>query len=221
VRNEQASWEDLASRFRASPERVRLALDVRGLDVPAGDEGRRDRTSTSAPLDEAERVRLAVLRDRAEPGETLGTLGLDELLRVCATHEEGHLCDRSRFLPLSKRWPRALALLANCGFSPQRVQEELEYRAQLTAIASAHDPRVPLAQVLDGVQGGFGATPHAAGYARLLADLLDVLDRSVQAGALPRLDRDRTLVHQLHRLAPDEVRAIARELARRKRMIGG
>lgn len=219
VRNELASWEELARTFGDDAERVRLALDVRGLAASADEDAIRERTSTSALLDEAERVRLAVLRDRARDGAALGAITLDELLQVCAVHEEGHLCDRTRYLPLSRHWPRALALLANQGFSPLRVQEELEVRAQLTALASAPDPRVPLAQVLDGVENGYGATPHAAGYARLLDEFLRVLDREVLRGGYATLARDRTLVHQLHRLTADEVRAIAVTLAREKRMV--
>ncbi len=221
MRNELASWDSLARVFGASAERVRLALDVRGLSASAGEDGARERTSTSALLDEAERVRLAVLRDRAQPGAALGTITLDELLAVCAAHEEGHLCDRTRYLPLWTHWPRALALLANQGFSPQRVQEELEFRAQLTALASAPDPRVALSQILDGVEGQLAATPHAAGYARLLDEFLAVLDREVQRGALPEIASDRTLVHQLHRLAPEDVRRLAVDLARQKRMVDG
>jgi len=221
VRHELSSWEAVARVFGTSAERVQLALDVRGLVASAGEDGARERTSTSALLDEAERVRLAVLRDRAQPGQALGTITLEELLVVCATHEEGHLCDRTRYLPLWKNWPAALMLLANQGFSPQRVQEELEFRAQLTALAASPDPRVPLAQVLDGVEGGLGATPHASGYARLLHEYLQVLDRAVQRGEFPAIARDRTLVHQLHRLAPEDVRRIAVDLARRKRMVDG
>lgn len=221
VRHEQDTWESLARRFAASRERVRRALDVRGLETEPGDEGRRARVSTSALLDESERVRLAVLADRAREGAVLGSIGLDELVRVSAAHEEGHLCDRTRFLPLWKRWPRALSLAMSQGFSPRAIQEELEYRAQLTALAVVPDPRVPLAQVLDGVEGGFDATPHAAGYARLLADFLEILDARVQAGDVPDLAPDRTLAHQLHRLSAEDVRAIALRLAHEKHMVEG
>jgi hypothetical protein len=224
VRSEVASWAELAQSFRGAPERVRLALGVQGLAVTAGEAGRKERIATSSLLDQAERVRLAVLHDRAPRGDDvaageLGRVELDELLATSGAHEEGHLCDRTRFLPLSKRWPRALALLLDCGFSPRRVQEELEYRAQLTAIAAVADPRVPLAQVLDGVEGGTSVTPHAAGYARLLDDLVAMLDDEMERGAFPSLARDRTLVHQLHHLTPEEVRALAVALAKRKRMV--
>jgi len=219
VRHELVRWDALARRFAASRERVRRALDVRGLETDSGDEGRRARVSTSALLDESERVRLAVLVDRAPDGEVLGSVTLDELVRVSAAHEEGHLCDRTRFLPLAKRWPRALVLALNQGFSPRAIQEELEYRAQLTALAVVPDPRIALAQVLDGVEGGFDATPHAAGYARLLAEFLDVLDARVQAGDMPQIAPDRTLAHQLHVLGPEDVRVIALQLARKKRMV--
>jgi hypothetical protein len=219
VRHELVAWERLVRAFGTDRARVDRALAVRGLAARAGEEGVRQRTSASALLDESERVRLAVLRDRAASDAALGSVTLDEMIEVCSTHEEGHLCDRTRFLPLSKHWPRALALLANAGFSAERVQEDLEYRAQLTALASIPDPRLALAQILDGVEGGFGATPHAAGYARLLDDFLLLLDGEVQRGAFQGIAPDRTLAHQLHVLRPEDVRTVALALARRKRMV--
>ena len=54
-------------------------------------------------------------------------MSLDELIEVTATHEEGHLLDRTRFLPLSKHWGAALLFLLESGFSPTRVAESLPY----------------------------------------------------------------------------------------------
>ena len=102
------------------------------------------------------------------------------------------------------------------GFTARAVQEELELRAQLTVLCVADDPRIPLAQALEGAEGGSDATPHAQGYLRLVEGFLGVLDRRVQAGELAALAPDRTLVHQLHLLGPEDVRAIALELARAK-----
>jgi hypothetical protein len=219
VRGELAAWAALQRAFTASPERVAAALAVEGLVVPPGEAGQRERVSAAAPLDEGSRVRLALLRERAPAGATLGELGLDELLEASAVHEEGHLCDRERFLPLARHALPALGLLLDCGLSPQRVAEELEYRAQLTALACARDPRLPLAQVLDGVQGGSDLTAHTQGYERLLADFLRTLDAELARGAFPAIARDRTLLHQLHRLSAEDVRAVATALARRKRML--
>lgn len=233
VRDESEHWRALARGFDGPGARakVREVLDERGLALANGasdpERRSRERRSSQALLGEAQRVRLAVLAERGGPdgkaGESgrLGEVSLDELVAVTATHEEGHLCDRTRFLPLTKRFAAAFAFALECGFSPQRVQEMLEYRAQLTALCDAADPRIPLAQVLDAAESVAGSiTPHAAGYARLLDDLLGVLDDAIErdASAYPALDRGRTLVHQLHWLGAEEVRQLSRALAHKKRM---
>lgn len=210
-----------STALAAAAQRIDDVLAVRGLELRERDEAARtaERRSSAALLGEAQRVRLALLRDRARPGEVLGAVGIDELVAVTSAHEEGHLCDRTRFLPIWKHLGAVLAFALECGFSPQRIQEQLEYRAQLTCLAEAADPRIPLAQILDAAEGGGnGITPHAAGYARLLDDLLGVVDELAAKGdgAFARLDRERTLVHQLHALAPEDVRRAARELARRR-----
>jgi hypothetical protein len=102
------------------------------------------------------------------------------------------------------------------------VAERLEYRAELVAICDSPDPRVPLAQVLDAADGGgIGPTAHAAGYEELLEDLLGVLDDEAQrdAASFPAVDPGRTLVQQLHRLAPEEIRRLARELASKRGLV--
>ncbi|MBI5364557.1 MAG: hypothetical protein HZA53_15375, partial [Planctomycetes bacterium] len=191
------------------------ALD-RGLD---GDARARARRAGAALHGEALRVRLAHLRDRAGAEVLLGETTLDELVLVTATHEEGHLCDRARFLPIWKHLGAAFAFALECGFSPARIQEELEYRAQLTALAEVPEPRIPLAQILDAAESGSnGVTPHASAYARLLDDLLQVLDEAIERepGRFATIDRDRTLAHQLHVLGAEDVRRVARILAKKK-----
>jgi hypothetical protein len=228
VRGERSLYAALRASFSGpdAPAHVAQALAVGGFRLEvSGDEERcrRERTRAGAALGEASRVRLAILRDRAKPGEgVLGDVSLDELALVTGTHEEGHLTDRTRYLPISKHWAEALRFLAQCGFSPTKVAEQLEYRAELVALADSPDPRVPLAQVLDAADGGGrGPTAHAAGYEELLEDLLGLLDEGVVKDPTrwPRIDAGRTLVQQLHRLTPDEVRALARELAARKRLV--
>jgi len=151
----------------------------------------------------------------------LGDVGLDELVTVTSTHEEGHLCDRTRFLPLGKHLGAGFLFLLDCGFSPKRVTEMLEYRAQLTCLCDSPDPRVPLAQVLDAAeQGPSGITPHGSGYTLLLSDLLDVFDAALarDPNQFPRIDPGFTLAHQLHKLGAEEVRTLALSLAHKKRL---
>jgi hypothetical protein len=107
--------------------------------------------------------------------------------------------------------------LFSAGFSATRVSEILEYRAQLTCIAVATDPRVPLAQVLDSVESGPSSlTPHAAGYARLFDDWLAVLDEVVRRDekSFSKIDRGHTLAHQIHKLSAEDVRRVALILAK-------
>jgi hypothetical protein len=233
VRGELSQFTALRATFSGpdTAARVERALSVQGFPVDAsGDEDvrRRDRTRTGAALGEAGRVRLALLYDRRHetPDKELelGEMTLDELALDTGIHEEGHLTDRTRFLPLSKHWRSALLFLVQCGFSPTKVAERLEYRAELVALADAPDPRVPLAQVLDAAEsGGRGPTAHAAGYEELLENFLDVLDEELGAnpGRYPEIDAGRTLVHQLHRLPPASVRDLARALAGKKGLIRG
>jgi hypothetical protein len=157
----------------------------------------------------------------ADRAPRLGEVGLDELIAVTTTHEEGHLCDRTRYLPLGKHVGPVFLFLLDCGFSPRKVTEMLEYRAQLTSLCDSPDPRVPLAQVLDAAeQGPSGITPHASGYAQLLSDLLEVFDDELtrHPTEFPGIDPGYTLAHQLHHLRAEEVRRLALRLAHKKRL---
>lgn len=225
VRRERGPWAQAQESFLGTEDRVRLAraLASRGLELTASSERERDRERTGATilLGEADRVRLAILRDRArERGNrdlARPLIGLDELLELTSLHEQGHLCDRTRFLPLSRNLPAALGFLMRTGFGPASIARRLEYRAQLIALAEAPDPRLPLVSILQAAEGGgTGITPHAAAYAELLADLLETLDREVEREpeAWPGIDREHVLVHQLHFLTVPQVRRLAREQAR-------
>jgi tetratricopeptide (TPR) repeat protein len=229
VRGELGTYRALAAEFEGEGAAARLAtvLGTSGLPLESKHEENRraERRRMGMGLGEANRVRLAILRDAApgEGGTPLGEMKLERLVVATATHEEGHLIDRTRFLPISQHWGEALAFLFDCGFSPTRVAERLEYRAQLVALCDAPDPRIVLAQTLDAVDSDARGptTAHAAGYADLLEDLLIVLDERLAAKGedYPELDPSRTLVHQLHRLPGSTVREIARRLAKQKGMV--
>ncbi len=218
VRRERTPWERVAREFfdARGSERARAALASRGLSLRTSrersEQRRVERRDASILLGAADRVRLAVLLERVERGAA-PEVTLDELIAITAAHEEGHLCDRGRFLPLGRNWLGALRLLAQSGFSPEGVARRLEYRAQLTAMCVVEDPRLPLVAVLAaGDSNGPSLTPHAAAYRELLADLLARLDADLERDAKrwPALDPDRVLAHQLHRLGPEDVRRLAR-----------
>jgi tetratricopeptide (TPR) repeat protein len=251
VRRDRDQWLELQREFAGgqNEERARLALSGRGLTLETPREHgllrRAERRSIGSLLGEADRMRVAVLRDRMaalatapSPEEAAlagkrpaavsessnlrawnhALVGLDELVEITALHEEGHLCDRTRFLPLSRHFLRVLRFLFSVGFSPNAVAERLEYRAQLIAICESKDPRIACAEVLRACEGDIavGITPHAGAYHMLLADLVGTLDRELERHPKdwPQIDPNYVLAHQFHWLGPEQVRKLALKLAK-------
>ena len=171
-------------------------------------------------LGEGERLALAVQRDR-------GAIRFEQLLEYTAVHEEGHLTDRERFLPLGENWPQVLRFLVESNFSGQRVMERLEYRAELVALCVLEEPRIALAEVLGHVEageaGGGGTTPHASGYALLLRDLTALAAervRGAKGGEWGGLRADAYLRWQWHRIEPAALRELALDLAAAEGLVG-
>lgn len=226
IRRERSPWIEFERRFYSErgAERIERALATRGLQLATSrehvDQRRAERRAATMLLGEGDRVRLAVIADRRARGEKGPGISLDELLDATATHEEAHLCDRTRFLPFSRHLWRAVKLFAKSGMTPEGVARRLEYRAQLVALCDVADPRVPLVSVLRSAEGGTSGdvTPHGAAYRELLSDLLFTLEAALEREpqAWPELDPDHVLVHQLHLLSPEAVRRVARELARKE-----
>ncbi len=225
VRREHLPWVLVQRRFLGGVGSARLeqALRTRGLTLSTSADDvegrRRERRDATTLLGEADRLRLAVLRDRWLQGVQDDLVTLDELLSVTAIHEQGHLCDRTRFLPLSRNLLAATRFFLSAGVSPAGVARKLEYRAQLVTLCEAWDPRVPLVSILSAAESsGGGPTPHAAAYRELLGDLLRTLDREVERRPeeWPELDPDHVLAHQLHWLPPEQVHRLARLQARRE-----
>jgi hypothetical protein len=234
VRDLHARWLSLARQYAApgsdgeSPareraerriERVLGSGGLRLLTPPAESRRRaRERTAIAPALGQSARVRLAVLRERAEGGALLGQVGLSEVVDLIATHEQGHLCERTRFLPLTRHWGRLLIFLLEHGFSASAIQQRLEYRAQLVALCSISDPRLALVDLLEAAEArSDGGLEHGPAYRELLADVLAELDADLQGRpeSWPRLSAEHTLLHQLHRLGPEELRGLALRVARR------
>ena len=216
VRGDHARWLRLEREFLVEEDglRGRTALAGRGPLLPTG-APRALRAAVYAPLGEGDRIRLAVLDERAASPQ--GRMSFGELIEVVARHEEGHLTDRSRFLPLSKHFFTVLRLLFGAGFSPTRIAGLLEYRAQLVALCVVDDPRIPLAECVDSADELPGPTAHAAAYTELLGDLLEVLAADLESHAV--LDPDHYVLHQLHFLSAEEIRRAARTLAEKKGMV--
>jgi hypothetical protein len=173
-----------------------------------------------APLGEGERVLLAALRERAAPAEGESRVPFDEWLTLTALHEEGHLTDRARFLPLGAKWPRVVGFLVRHGFSPRAVARAFEYRAQLVALCTAAEPRFPLSECLAAADREGGTLAHGEAYRALLADfLLELASGRVDGVTGEALDPGHYLLYQLHFLSGEDVRRVARAVAARNGML--
>ena len=225
LRGEAAVYRSLQERYLvpAAEAALQQALSVAPLPIS-------DFDSDGLPplLGEGDRIRIALMRDRladarliqasvsTRPSEWPDLVTLDELVETTATHEEGHLCDRTRFLPLGDRMWSVLVFFMESGMSAQRVEERLEYRAQLTALCKTPETRLPLAEILTAAEIGIsGVTPHGAAYSRLLDDFLVELRRQVERepNKWSELDSKGLLAHQLHRLSTEQIRSIGMKLA--------
>ncbi len=207
VRLEEAQWDRLRTRFQGDAEGVRAALDAPGAEVP-----RRFRAEVSPALGAGDRMRLSVMGE-GNAG-ALRKVTLAELAHVVATHEEGHLCDRASWYPIT--FGRLLRLIGFAGahrFKSARIAQALEERAQLVALCESDDTRLAWIDLLDAAESvdGGGVTPHAAAYRRLLADLMARLDDEWEDGAWrdSPLDPAARWIDQLHRVQPEQLRALA------------
>ena len=154
-----------------------------------------------------------------DPGCTAGRLVARYIARVgdapwgsfgtLRAHEFGHVRDIRRHLPMWPKMPNTVGLVVRHGFSFDRVQMELEYRAQLVACAEAPDPDLALAEMLM-VQPVQQRSPevHDGGY----RDALGALVRHIQAHprAYPQVDPRYRILTQLDRLTNQQIRAAAR-----------
>ncbi|QDV07008.1 hypothetical protein Poly30_25270 [Planctomycetes bacterium Poly30] len=214
VRLEQDRWERLRSRFGGDTAAIATAITAPGARVPE-----RYRTEVSPALGAGDRMRLVVMGETG--AGSLRPMTLAELAHVVAVHEEGHLCDRASWYPLS--FGRVLKLIGFAGahgFKGGRIGQALEERAQLVALAECDDPRLAWIDLLDAAEnaGGGSVTPHAAAYRRLLGDLLERLEDEFRTGDWSGVELDPSMrwIDQLHRIPPEQLRGLAvREAAAR------
>jgi len=209
VEAERDGWRRLRARFLHAPQRVRAALSARGPEVTPT-----QRAEFDPALGAADRMRLAWMVEHGDVDEP-ALVSLGALAEVVAIHEEGHLCDRAAWYPLGENLWALLRFAASQNFSPERIAEALEERAQLVALACTPDSRLAWIDVLDAAErSGPSITPHAAGYRRVLERLLARLSNELDAGEWPELDGQRRLVDQLHRLDSERLRGLAVREAR-------
>ncbi|MHC4956162.1 MAG: tetratricopeptide repeat protein [Planctomycetota bacterium] len=136
----------------------------------------------------------------------LGSDDLDLAAEVLV-HEDAHLIDAARFLPVGKNMLRGFGLALKHGFHAQKVVAYLERNAQLTAVAESKHPRAALAVCCRSL-GGRGE--HAIGYRDIVEGFVAVI--LLAPDKFPAIDTTRVVVQQLHLLTDAEIRAIARTL---------
>lgn len=179
-----------------APEEQRRLLEDEGL--PAAND--RELRDIDRPGDAADAL---VLRTFA----IHGSLPLIEHVRI---HEQGHLIDSQRYLPIWRKILPNLALLLRSGFDSTAVMADLEAAAELHALRAGPAPHLVLAEMIRALPRGPDAGPHSRGYREILRAFIDELARRLDE--FPALRRDRILLHQLHRLREEEIRALAAAL---------
>lgn len=194
----EAQHEALAA-LRRDPSLVEAAS---AMPLPAAD-GPRGLAALDDPG--AVRLRLLAAHQRASPHERWAGLA------TLAVHEEGHVLDLRRHLPLWQGLPSTVRLLAREGLSATRFEAALERRAQLWALAASPHPYLVLAEMVERLPAEErDADPHSLGYRDALARL--VAHVAADAGRYPQVDRTRLVLAQLDRLAPAQLQAAARAL---------
>ncbi|MEO0650776.1 MAG: hypothetical protein AAFZ65_08860, partial [Planctomycetota bacterium] len=209
-------FERLTERHLAGGERPAV-LDLPAPRVPDGLDGNRlraERRRLVPPMRQGDRVALALLYERSlNDASEAPSVSLDDLLEVVQVHEEGHLCDRSRYLPLGRNLLGLIGLgLGEWLAGDLGFERRVEYRAQAVALASVSEPRLALMEILDAAEVDTRVlTVHARAYRKLLEDFLVALDAALadDPAGFPTLDPRAYLVHQLHLLGPEQVRRVA------------
>jgi tetratricopeptide (TPR) repeat protein len=132
-------------------------------------------------------------------------------------HEVMHVKDANRYLPVGAHPFAALGLAIRHGFSQTSIEAAMEERAALAALTASARPHLELAHLLAFAPYPESRLPHSRGYCRLLRQFLARLHD--HAESYPAVDPGRNLCRQLHRLTAEEVRDIARALAREEGLI--
>jgi hypothetical protein len=124
------------------------------------------------------------------------------LLGSIRTHEQAHLVDSHRMIPLFANPLRALRLFFDAGLSGAWVRANLEARAEVTDLKYGPDPLLSLAWMctfLDETGGGKNS-PHGKGYRRVVLKILKLWNSDGAPGAF---DPKANLLAQLY-LIPEE-----------------
>jgi hypothetical protein len=143
------------------------------------------------------------------------------LLEIVRLHEYGHMADAEEFLPLARSLHHVVSWLFSAGFSITAIEARLELRAELAALCATRDPELALAEIVRYAPRRAAQLPHSLGFAELTRRFVDAVAARMDRGELPRLERDKAILPQLWKLSAEELREVARELARDEGLVAG
>ena len=171
-----------------------------------------ERSIATEPLELARKLELRALewaaRQGGDPEQTL----LADRFEETMVHEGAHLEDAHALLSRPTRALELVPRIVRSGFSAASVEAWLEMRAQCAALLRARNPYLALARCAEFVPAtATGNTSHGRGYQELLERILREIDRSPER--FPRLEFDRLLLPQLHRLSAEQIRTLAAAIA--------
>ncbi len=197
-------WCGSAVRARTDPD-LRAALGAVAT-LPAADGEEEGSTRFPGRLPERIAARVEAWSD---PRAALG-----DFLDAARLHELAHAADAARYLPVLGHPYEGLRLLLRGRLSGEGVAAVLEGDAEIAALASARETRAALATLVSFLPARDSAPPHSRGYHDALEDLVEVLRerRAVEPGT--------NVVRALDRVDPDIVRSAAREVCRRRGLLG-
>jgi hypothetical protein len=128
--------------------------------------------------------------------------------RTLREHECGHLVEIRRHFPIVRGLGASLRLFLSAGLCGATVEQTLEMRAQLAAVAYSPEPDLALAEmVLVTPVTSREPEPHPGGYATGLEHLV----RHVHGrpDLYPQIDRAYRILPQLDRLSNEQIRKAA------------
>jgi hypothetical protein len=140
--------------------------------------------------------------------------GLEVRRAMIARHEEGHLLDAARYLPISAHLWEGLRLVAGAGFSPERIQGRLEGDAQLVSLATAPQPRAALFTLVATGHRRDASPPHSRGYHEVLREMVEII--AERPDDFREIDPEANVLQQLDRLTEEQLRDLARILLARR-----
>jgi Tfp pilus assembly protein PilF len=199
----------LYRRFGEHPEQF---LDP--CPTPAETEG--ERVDLLEPLDLAARFRFRSYQEAVRRGES-DSAYLSSAIQAVLCHEQTHLDDAARFLPLTKDLLSKVWIFVTSGFSLRKIEAWIEQRAQIMALATADDPFAVMAVTSSYLPPSENPiTSHGRGYVTMVERIVNRI--ATQPERYPQLRQDRNLLQQLASLTADQLHEIGRALAREEGM---